>query len=519
MFPLVAAILIFGSVILMALWEFNPLIKKHVLPKIVDLLSVAEERQTRAPIYLASIKIESEYTILVKSAEKIAYFGFQHIPAFYFKNLLRWINEEATIRIILANESATETLKRTATQLDRRIKIEYRPRIHFKILGTDQRVAIGCANLSAKNTTVFHDLAIISSDPKIVDQVQQYISAFYGESKEYPQPNQIYTFSSEVPLNTESIFVNTSNGLHDIVHGLLSSAKDTVMLMSPFITNDIVEYLLSIIPRDVQVRFITTLNWRNWANQQSDPEALESLLSDRVIIENCPKLNANCIIVDNKAALVSSQNLTTHSWFSSDEAGIFTRNQELINTIIERIESWKPKHRVTMELLDEEIAKFDAFLAKDVEPLAAIPVSEEGEMVPAIDRKEIVAPPLLGFSSLVKPKPLVKSISKHTTSPSSTHVITDPKWIEDIVYVGKKRTIEYVRAAQHQIRRKGSVTIRARGKLIYRAVDVAEQLRMLEDLELIMNQDSIVIETYYPSGKETKWGGISQIAITLYQKN
>jgi DNA-binding protein Alba len=76
-----------------------------------------------------------------------------------------------------------------------------------------------------------------------------------------------------------------------------------------------------------------------------------------------------------------------------------------------------------------------------------------------------------------------------------------------------------VRACQHQIKRKGSVTIRARGKLIYRAVDVAEQLRTLKELELILNDDSIKIETYYPTGKETKWGGISQIAITLYQKN
>jgi DNA-binding protein Alba len=519
MFPIVAAVLIFGSVILMVLWEFNPLIKNHVLPIIVDLLSVAEERQTRAPIYLASTKIESEYTILVKSAEKIVFFGFQHIPAFYFKNLLKWIDEEAAIRIILANESATETLKRTSTQLNRRIEIRHRPRIRFKILGTDQRVAISCANLSAKNTAVFHDLAIISSDPKIVDQVQQYISAFYEESNKYPQPNQIYNFSSEVPLKTESLFVNTSNGLHDIVHGMLSSAKETVLLVSPLITNDIVEYLLNIIPREVQVRFITSLNWRNWANQQSDPEALESLLSDRVIIENCPNLNANCIIVDNNAALVSSQNLTTQSWFSKDEAGVFTRNQELIHSILERIESWKPRSRVTMELLDAEIAKFDAFFAKDVEPLAAIPVSEKDDMAPPIDSGEMIAPPLLGFSSLVKPQPLITSISKRTSPPSTTPVITGPKWIEDIVYVGKKRTIEYVRAAQHQLQRKGSVTIRARGKLIYRAVDVAEQLRMLEDLELIMNQDSIVIETYYPSGKETKWGGISQIAITLYQKN
>jgi hypothetical protein len=72
-----------------------------------------------------------------------------------------------------------------------------------------------------------------------------------------------------------------------------------------------------------------------------------------------------------------------------------------------------------------------------------------------------------------------------------------------------KRAVEYVRTAQHQLKRNGSVTIKSRECLIYKAADIAEWLRMLKGFEIILNEGSIKIETYYPLGNQTKWGGIS----------
>lgn len=40
--------------------------------------------------------------------------------------------------------------------------------------------------------------------------------------------------------------------------------------------------------------------------------------------------------------------------------------------------------------------------------------------------------------------------------------------------------MEYLRAAEHQIKRKGSATIKARVPLIYRVMDVAAHLRMFK---------------------------------------
>jgi DNA-binding protein Alba len=518
MFPVLAIVLIIGSVILMILWEFRPQIDEYIIPFFVDLLSVSEEKQTQSPIYLASSQLESELRLLLKRAKKIAWLGIPEMESGSLKPLLNKMDGSALLRMILAKQTSIENVKEMANKLNLSVEIINRPRIHFNALVTEKNVAVCSTAFPLKVKNPVHELTLIASDSKIVKEAQQYYAAFFEGASEYPKDDQIYSPSSELPRKSKSAFVNTSNGLNDLMYGLLSSAKNSVILVSPFITNGVAEFLLNVIPREVQVKFITQVDWRNWIEERSDPEALEMLLSDRVVIDVCPNLEANCIVVDNQAAIISSQNLTTQSCFYRDEAGIFTRSKSLIDAVIQRIESWKPKHRFTMELLEQEISNFDSFLKKEITPPPMIPEQKEDEQVTS-DDGEPLAPPLLGFSALTQAE------EEGTTVPAQLEPLLpatlpdEPAWLEDIVYVGKKRTVEYVRACQHQLKRKGSVTIRARGRLIYRAVDVAEQLRLLTERKLILSKDSIKIETYYPTGKETKWGGISQIAITLHQKN
>jgi DNA-binding protein Alba len=502
----------------MALWEFRPQIDEYVLPFFVDLLSVSEEKQIQSPIYLASSRLESEFRLLLKRAKKIVWFGFPEMQTAALKPLLRRMDESALLRMILAEKTSSEPVKDIFNKLGLLVELINRPRIHFNLILTEKNLVVGSTVFPLKAKKPCHELTLIASDPKIVKDAKQYYAAFFEGASEYPKDNQIYSPLTELPRKSKSVFVNTSNGLNDLMYGLLSSAKKSVLLVSPFITNGVAEFLLNVIPREVQVRFITQVDWRNWIEERSDPEALEMMLTDRVVVDACPNLEANCIVIDNKAAIISSQNLTTQSCFSRDEAGIFTRNTKLIDAVLDRIESWKPKQRFTMELLEEEVALFDSFLKKEIAPPATVHDQQKDELV-TTDDGEPLAPPLLGFSALTQTEQEVTPIPKQLEPLLPATLPDQPEWLEDIVYVGKKRTVEYVRACQHQLKRKGSVTIRARGRLIYRAVDVAEQLRLLTERKLILYKDSIKIETYYPTGKETKWGGISQIAITLHQKN
>ena len=56
-----------------------------------------------------------------------------------------------------------------------------------------------------------------------------------------------------------------------------------------------------------------------------------------------------------------------------------TKNTKLIDAVLDRIESWKPKQRFTMELLEEEVALFDSFLKKEIAPPATVHDQQKDE--------------------------------------------------------------------------------------------------------------------------------------------
>ncbi|MFX1492555.1 MAG: RNA-binding protein, partial [Promethearchaeota archaeon] len=81
------------------------------------------------------------------------------------------------------------------------------------------------------------------------------------------------------------------------------------------------------------------------------------------------------------------------------------------------------------------------------------------------------------------------------------------------------KIMEYIWACISQVKKNDSVTIKARGALIYRAVELAELLRTKFIPDLSLDNDAIQINTYFPKDRKRKWGGISQIEITLHKKN
>ncbi|MBS3089973.1 DNA-binding protein Alba [Candidatus Pacearchaeota archaeon] len=88
-----------------------------------------------------------------------------------------------------------------------------------------------------------------------------------------------------------------------------------------------------------------------------------------------------------------------------------------------------------------------------------------------------------------------------------------------IVFIGDKPFMNYVTAVVVQFTEKGEseVTIKARGKFISRAVDVAEvsRRRFLEKENIDVKDIQIGSEEFQREGKTTN---ISNIAITLVRK-
>ncbi len=538
MFPAIFMTLIIGSVILMIFMEF----KEEIIPFIQMILSVPEELERKSLVYLAEHAIGPEYSSMVDLAEKDLWLAFPRIEKKLVSALLNDAADYLRFRIILGSKIDAEQVKGISGVQNLEVEIANRPRIHFKLMLTEKAVAVGSANFITRDLKTLRDLVIVSKQRKLVKEARAYFLAFTDEYSDYPQDKQRYSLSSVLPRNSKSVFINTSNGLNDLVIDLLSSARQFVLLVSPYITNDVAEVILQTISDEVQARFITWVDWQHWVNEQSDPEALEMLLSNRILIESCPNLHANCLIVDKEAAIISSQNLTTESWNSRDEAGIFTKNPDLIQAILERIDSWQPRKRFTLEALEQEIKKLDVYQSKEPEKPPSIPEQEEDEAVP-MDIGEMVSPQILGFSTLPriekierkvpiptqepfpeeKPTLVTKAVSEKVPTPTEEALrdqqLLERFWLKDVIFVGKKRLMDYVWACISQIKKNQSVTIKARGRLIYRAVDVAELLRTKYEPDLTMDEEAIQIDTYYPTGKKSKWGGISEIEITLQKKN
>jgi DNA-binding protein len=525
----------------MFLWAFRPTIEGRLIPYILEKLSVPGETKHTSLISLADSPLEPEYISLTNWAESELWLAFPHISKKPSNMLLNTVDDSLSLRLILGNKTDAEQIKTTARQYKREVEIIRRPRMHFKVLLTGNCLAVGSANFSEKGLDKLHELAVISTESRMLKEARKFLLAFSDEYSEYPKSEQSYSLSSSLPQRSRSVFVNTSNGLNDLVYALLGSAKQSLILVSPYITNDVAEHILRAISDEVQVRFITWVDWRQWATERSDPEAIEMFLANRFVVESCPNLHANCIIIDGKAAIISSQNLTTESWYSRDEAGIYTKNPELISATLERIESW-PKTRYTLEALEQEIERFALFLGKESVKLPAVPDQEEDDEFP-VDVGEVISPPLLGFSLIPRRELLEREVHIPAEEPVLDEVPVPVKepvpttapvpaeeppidqqllerfWMKDVVFVGKKRLMEYIWACITQVKKNQSVTLKARGQLIYRAVEVAELLRNKFEPNLEIDKKAIQIDTYYPKGKKRKWGGISQIEITLHKKN
>ena len=91
------------------------------------------------------------------------------------------------------------------------------------------------------------------------------------------------------------------------------------------------------------------------------------------------------------------------------------------------------------------------------------------------------------------------------------------KMVDNIVYIGAKPFMNYVRSViiQFNIKKRDKVIIKARGKFISRAVDIAEAVKN----KFLMNQtisiQDIKIDSEKFENKEGKNVNVSTIEITL----
>ena len=76
--------------------------------------------------------------------------------------------------------------------------------------------------------------------------------------------------------------------------------------MSPFVTTGAVNHLLKL---DLQIRGITSFDYRNFMSRSSDLDAIEDLLNIGAEMRSLRNLHAKVFITD-RSAVITSSNLT-----------------------------------------------------------------------------------------------------------------------------------------------------------------------------------------------------------------
>ncbi len=97
----------------------------------------------------------------------------------------------------------------------------------------------------------------------------------------------------------------------------------------------------------------------------------------------------------------------------------------------------------------------------------------------------------------------------------------EPKKVENEIFVGAKKFMQYIRSIEYLFRQKNLTTIvvKARGKNIVKAVDLAEASRgkFMEDLKVKINSVITGSETFMPKDGDREVS-VSTIDIELSKK-
>ncbi len=122
----------------------------------------------------------------------------------------------------------------------------------------------------------------------------------------------------------------------------LQKTKDTLRVISPFISKDGIDVLLEGLGRGISTRLITRCNSSDFISRVNSAHALKSLVdsSGRIRVQD-RYLHSKLYLFDSRLAVVSSSNLTYAGLNKNAEIGIVIRNPSMLQTLEDHFEySW-----------------------------------------------------------------------------------------------------------------------------------------------------------------------------------
>jgi len=427
-------------------------------------------------------------------------------------SILSEVSNKVCINVIVGTRSSYIEIKKAEHVLGKEIRAKLRGRVHCKAVLTDHEVCVGSANITMSGLKRSHEASVITNDPSIVNSAHCFFNLFWNNVV-YEEP--YYSDFRTINTRTNSVFVTSIRNLPPLILELARYAKENIIFTTPTYTIDAMEILLNHIGSDVHIEAFVKLDENDWAERGvSDPWAIRALLHKGATVWDVSLLHAKIFIVDHKIALISSLNLTNQAFQYIFDAGILTKDEDLIDSLIQFVSQLR-KRRIEQEIFEEMLASFNTKLPF----IEARLMQKEGdhfsdEEDPSYSKtriKDIEVTPYKypkhagdEFNLPPPPKPL-KRIRNKTIKPADIPA-------ESEILIGKKPLIDYFKACIFIFlnKNKDSVTIKARGKWISKAVGLAQMFR-----HTVIKTKLIKIGSSKLIGPDGKMRNVSFIEIVL----
>ena len=391
---------------------------------------------------------------------------------------------DVDINVIVGTRSSYLEVEKTSALLDKKISVKLRGRVHCKIVLTDNEVSVGSSNITMSGLDRSHEILIATNDPSIVNNVRSFCNMLW-ESSKYME--QYYSDLNTIDASRVGVFVTSVKNLPPLILELARHAEENIIMTTPTYTYEAIGVLLENIKPTVHIEAFVKLDERDWGERAvSDPWAIRLLLNRDATVWDTPLLHAKVFIVDHKIALISSLNFTNQAFKYIFDAGILTKNEDLIRSIIRYIDMLRlGSRRIDPEHFEGILAsfntKFPFILAERMQKEGDYFSDEED---PSHSREvediEVVPQPYPEHAgtklALPQPPKFLRRIRSKTskTKPADAFIPS-----EGVVLIGRKPFINYFKACAFLFLKENRkfVTIKARGKLISKAVDLAQMFR------------------------------------------
>lgn len=278
---------------------------------------------------------------VVKRSQKETCFISPFITYSPMKSVLDHVKDHILVRVIAGTKSAYAAVINASKDSGKKVLVKYRGQVHSKVLTSDNECLISSFNITQAGLEKQAEVGILTNDLNIVSNVKDYFNRLWNREHEYKE--EYYGGKIELDTPTQTVFVSSVTNLPYLIFDLLKQAKKDAIFVSPFLDYEAVKKITDCINRGVQINAIVKVDERAWEEGRSDPWAIDLLVDRCKRVWEKPDLHAKILIVDNSCAIISSTNITHIGLGSNFEAGLYTKNPDVINSLKTFIESLKVK--------------------------------------------------------------------------------------------------------------------------------------------------------------------------------